>query len=201
MNNSYLERKVKLNLQIGESKELFPPLKTKDNVVLAGHSPQSEPSKDFMLFKTEKSNNFLNKPQSTVQDHTEIKDAMEDGWTKLFHTSKQMEFLMNLSTNTQLEMENAKTSLQSSKIPDSPMCPPEVTVKCLLLLTFNHCQLPSMLLDINSNHIQKVFQIMTVPLIQIMEFYWQVMDPMQEKIIGLLKIHGDLVGENKVFSD
>ena len=193
--------KVKLNLQIGESKELFHPLKIKDNVVLAGHSPQSEPLKDFMPFKTEKSNNFQNKPWSTVQGRSEIKDVTEDGWTKLSHTSKQMEFLMNLPTNTLLLMDNAKTFLPFSKIPDSLMCLPEVTVKCLLLLTSNHCQLLLMLLDTNSNHIQKVFQIMTVQLIWIMEFYQLVMDLIMEKIIGLLKIHGDLVGENKVFSD
>ena len=126
-------------------------------MVLAGHSPQSEPLKDFMPFKTEKSNNFQNKPWSTVQGRSEIKDVTEDGWTKLSHTSKQMEFLMNLPTNTLLLMDNAKTFLPFSKIPDSLMCLPEVTVKCLLLLTSNHCQLLSMLLDTNSNHIQKVF--------------------------------------------
>ncbi len=193
--------KVKLNLQIGEPKELFHQLKIKDNVGLAGHSPQSEPSKDFMPFKTGKSKNFQNKPQSTVQDHSEIKDVMEDGWTKLSHISKQMEFLMNLLTNTLLETDNAKAFPLFSKIPDSLMCLPEVTVKCLLQLISNHCQLPLMLLDTNSNHIQKVFQIMTVRLIWIMVFYWLVMDLIMEKTIGLLKIHGEPVGENKVFSD
>jgi hypothetical protein len=68
-----------------------------------------------------------------------------------------MEFLMNLLTNTLLETDNAKAFPLFSKIPDSLMCLPEVTVKCLLQLISNHCQLPLMLLDTNSNHIQKVF--------------------------------------------
>jgi len=34
-----------------------------------------------------------------------------------------------------------------------------------------------------------------------MVFYWLVMDLIMEKTIGLLKIHGEPVGENKVFSD
>jgi hypothetical protein len=53
--------RVRLIPSTGEPKELFPPLKIKDNAVHAGHFLPSEPWKVFMPSKTGKSKLFLNK--------------------------------------------------------------------------------------------------------------------------------------------
>jgi hypothetical protein len=127
----------------------------------------------------------------------ETKDAMEDSWIKLSHSSKPKEFPQKMLMHTPPETENAKTLLQFSKTPDSLMSPLEVTANYLPPLTFNQSPLPLMLQATNSNLTAKEFWITNVQLNWTMEFYLLVMDLKMEKIIGWLKTHGEVDGENK----
>lgn len=68
---------LKLTQLIGELKELFHQLKTKDNVDHAGHSQLQEPQKDYTLLKLDNQKNSQNKLQ-LIAHIMEIKDVMED---------------------------------------------------------------------------------------------------------------------------
>ena len=122
---------------------------------------------------------------------------MEDSWIKLSHLSKPKEFPQKMLINTPPETENAKTLLQFSKTLDSLMCPLDHTANYLPPLTSNQLPLPLMLQATNSNLTAKEFWITNVQLIWTMEFCLLVMDLTMEKIIGWLRTHGELDGENK----
>ena len=115
--------KISLILSTGELREPSLQLKTKDNVVHAGHSPPLELLKELNSLKLENSLHTLNNNSSIAHHHSVTKVAMEVLWTMLSNTLNKTHLKLNLTIHTLLWMELANTSLQREleKLLDSLM--------------------------------------------------------------------------------
>ena len=107
-----LTLKISLIPLTGELREPSLQLKTKDNVVHAGHSPPLELLKELNSLKLENSLHTLNNNSLIAHQHSETTVAMEVLWTTLSNTSNKTHLKPNLTIHTLLLMELANTSPQ-----------------------------------------------------------------------------------------
>jgi len=107
-----LKLKISLIPSTGELREPSLQLKTKDNVVHAGHSPPLELLKELNSLKLENSLHTLNNNSLIAHQHSETTVAMEVLWTTLSNTSNKTHLKPNLTIHTLLLMELANTSPQ-----------------------------------------------------------------------------------------
>jgi len=107
-----LTLKISLIPLTGELREPSLQLKTKDNVVHAGHSPPLELLKELNSLKLENSLHTLNNNSLIAHQHLETTVAMEVLWTTLSNTSNKTHLKPNLTIHTLLLMELANTSPQ-----------------------------------------------------------------------------------------
>lgn len=124
MSNTFQAENPILLLQTGPLKALSLPLKTKDHVDHAGLSVLLDLLKRLTLNPPENYYLSLNKNQSTVLDHSETKDVMEDLWTMLSNSLKKTESLLKTTILTLENKENVmllKKDQVLSKSTDSLM--------------------------------------------------------------------------------
>jgi hypothetical protein len=130
----------------------------------------------------------------TAHPNSETKDAMEDLWTMLSNTLKNMVLPLKTNTHTNPLLENVKFKEEISKSNLTLMLLLEMLINSLPLLPNNQFQLPLMLTT--SNFMIQEFSLIAKPNL-ITEL--PLLDTL--KMLGLSKTHGENLGEKMDTSD